>query len=105
MSSFSVKLTARAPGDCGVAAPPDWSEELANSLTHGVGLVLSLAGLYASVLITGQGGPVEHAVACRIYGASLVLLYAASTLYHGWRPGEVKRFLLLLDHIAIYVLI
>ena len=46
-----------------------------------------------------------HALGCRVYGASLVLLYAASTLYHGWRDDGMKRVLLLLDHIGIYVLI
>ena len=80
-------------------------EELANSLTHGVGLVLSLGGLYALVVITGRSGLSEQAIGCVTYGASLVLLYAASTLYHGWRNDETKRFLLVLDHIGIYALI
>ena len=89
------------------AAPraPDRVEELANSLTHGVGLVLSLAGLYALVVITGRSGSSEQAIGCVTYGGSLVLLYAASTLYHGWRDDATKRFLLVLDHIGIYTLI
>jgi hemolysin III len=100
----------------GDAAPPaparnavpfelDRAEELANSITHGVGVVLSIAGLYGLVLITGNSHASGHALGCQIYGASLVLLYTASTLYHGWRDDEMRRVLLLLDHIGIYVLI
>jgi hemolysin III len=84
-------------------APDDWAEELANSATHGVGLVLSLAGLYALVRITGSGP--QNTLGCTIYGVSLVLLYAASTCYHGCRHAGRKRVLLVLDHIGIYLLI
>ena len=94
-----------APAPDAVPLERDRAEELANSITHGVGLVLSLAGLYGLVLITGESHASGHALGCRVYGASLVLLYAASTLYHGWRDDGTKRVLLLLDHIGIYVLI
>jgi hemolysin III len=76
-----------------------------NSLTHGLGLVLSLAGSSALVTLAGKIGTTPYAVGCGVYGASLVLLYAASTLFHSWPAGELKRVLLLLDHIGIYVLI
>jgi hemolysin III len=83
----------------------DWAEELANSITHGLGMVLSIAGLYALVRINGTSRASEHTLGCAIYGASLVLLYAASTLYHGcWHAG-LKRVLLLVDHIGIYLVI
>jgi hemolysin III len=84
---------------------PDRAEELANTITHGAGLVLSLAGLCALVSIAGEGKSPGLALGCGVYGASLVLLYAASTLYHGWQDAGGKRVLLLLDHIGIYVLI
>lgn len=84
---------------------PAQAEELANTITHGVGLVLSLAGLFSLVHLAGRHGSQVHVVGCGIYGGSLVLLYAASTLYHGWQGARMKRALLLLDHIAIYVLI
>jgi hemolysin III len=80
-------------------------EELANIVTHGLGLVLSVAGAYALVSIAGKTGDLGHVVGCGIYGASLVLLYAASTCYHVWPPVGTRRVLLLLDHIGIYVLI
>jgi hemolysin III len=80
-------------------------EELVNSVTHGFGLVLSIAGLSVLVTLSGNIGTTEYAVGCGVYGASLVMLYAASTLYHSCPPGELKRVFHLLDHIGIYVLI
>jgi len=80
-------------------------EELMNSITHGLGLVLSIAGLSALLTLAGKIGPTRFTVGCGVYGASLVMLYAASTLYHSWPAGEWKRVFHLLDHIGIYVLI
>jgi hemolysin III len=80
-------------------------EELMNSITHGLGLVLSIAGLSALVTLAGNIGTMRSTVGCGVYGASLVMLYAASTLYHSWPAGELKRLFHLLDHIGIYVLI
>jgi hemolysin III len=85
--------------------PPDWAEELVNTITHGVGMVLSIAGLYALVRIAGHSGIPGQAAGCVVYGVSLVLLYTASTLYHGCRHAGRKQVLLLLDHIGIYLLI
>jgi hemolysin III len=70
-----------------------------------VGAVLSSAGLSALVWIARTNENPWHALGCIIYGVSLVLLYTASTLYHGCRDAGLKRILLLLDHIGIYVLI
>ena len=95
----------RPPDRRPIPVRPDRAEELANTITHGAGLVLSIAGLYALVLITAESRSPGLALGCGIYGASLVLLYAASTLYHGWQDDGTKRVLLLLDHIGIYVLI
>jgi hemolysin III len=83
----------------------DRVEELANSITHGAGVVLSSGGLSALVRINSAIENPWHAVGCIIYGVSLVLLYSASTLYHGCRHPGRKRVLLLLDHIGIYLLI
>jgi hemolysin III len=85
--------------------PVDRVEELANSITHGVGAVLSTAGLYALAQLAGSSGVSRHTLGCVVYGVSLVLLYTASTLYHGCRHAGLKRVLLLLDHIGIYLLI
>ncbi len=80
-------------------------EELMNSITHGLGLVLSIAGFSALVTLAGNIGTTRYTVGCGVYGASLVIVYAASTLYHSWPAGELKRVFHLLDHIGIYVLI
>ena len=85
------------------AQGPD--EEPINSITHGFGLVLSIAGLSALVTLAGNIGTTRYTVGCGVYGASLVMLYAASTLYHSRPVGELKRVFHLLDHIGIYVLI
>lgn len=80
-------------------------EELANCATHGVGLALSVAGLVALVALAWAYGDAWHRVSCAVYGASLVMLYLASTLYHGARRPRAKRVLQVLDHCGIYLLI
>jgi hemolysin III len=87
------------------STPRGASEELANSFTHGLGLALSLVGLYGLVHATQGAGATKLAIGCRVYGISMVLTYAASAFYHGWRQGRVKRALLVADHVAIYGLI
>lgn len=81
------------------------SEEIANSITHGLGLALSVAGLVVLVVLAALRGTAWHIVSCAVYGTTLVILYTASTLYHGVRGPRVKRVLRILDHSAIYLLI
>ncbi len=80
-------------------------EELANSVTHGIGLALSVAGFVVLVVLAILRGGARHIVSCSVYGSTLVCLYAASTLYHSVRSRRVKRVLKVLDHSAIYLLI
>jgi hemolysin III len=80
-------------------------EELANSLTHGFGLVLSLAGVPILITLALRYGTAWHIVSCAIYGATLVALYGASTLYHGVRRPGAKKILRIVDHSAIYLVI
>lgn len=80
-------------------------EELANCITHGVGLALSVVGLITLVVIACLYGGTLQIVSGSIYGASLVTLYLASTLYHGTRTGRAKSLLRVLDHCCIYLLI
>jgi hemolysin III len=82
----------------------DVGEELANSLTHGVGALLALAG--AAVLVASTlHGSIQQLVGCAVFGASLVLLYATSALYHSVRRPLLKSRLRVLDHSAIFLLI
>ncbi|MBN2283559.1 MAG: hemolysin III family protein [Deltaproteobacteria bacterium] len=80
-------------------------EEIANSITHGVGIVLAIAGLAVLTAFSALFGTASHIVGCSIFGATLILLYTASTLYHGIRSPRVKRVLRLIDHSAIFLLI
>jgi hemolysin III len=80
-------------------------EELVNTLTHGVGLMFSLAGLYLMLVPALRHGTTWHIVGCTVYGCSLVLLYAASTLYHGVRNPRWKAILRIVDHVCIFLLI
>jgi hemolysin III len=82
-----------------------FAEEFANSVTHGVGLGLSLAGLVVLIILTALRGTAWHVVSCTIYGSTLVILYAASTLYHSIQSARAKRVLRIIDHGAIYLLI
>ncbi|MCF7956918.1 MAG: hemolysin III family protein [Phycisphaerae bacterium] len=81
------------------------SEELAHSVTHGIGAILSLVG--TGVLVsraTLQGDPWKI-LSASIYGLSLVSLYLMSTLYHSSRSARAKHLFKILDHTAIYLLI
>lgn len=80
-------------------------EEIAHAVTHGIGLVLSLAALVVLVLQVAVRGDAWQIAGSIIFGTSLVLLYAASTLYHGLTHRGAKRVFQRLDHAAIYLLI
>lgn len=80
-------------------------EELLNSVTHGLGLVLSIAALVLLVVFSSLYGSAWHIVGCSIYGATLVLLYGASTVYHSCKKPRKKQFLKIVDHGSIYLLI
>lgn len=86
---------------------PEYSlaEEVFHAVTHGVGVVLSIAGLAVLVAFASLRGGTEHVVTCSVFGACLVLLYAASTLYHAIPSRQAKRVLQMLDHSGIYLLI
>jgi hemolysin III len=81
-----------------------WVERL-NSITHGFGWVLSIAALVVMVVFAAIKGSARHVVGTSIFGATLVLLYAMSTLYHAFRGPRVKKVFRILDHSAIYLLI
>lgn len=80
-------------------------EEIAHSVSHGVGIVLSIIGLVVLVVHAVQHGHVRSVVGGSVFGATLILLYVASTLYHSIPLVRAKLVLRVLDHSAIYVLI
>jgi hemolysin III len=82
-----------------------YAEELANAMTHGVGLALSVVGWVALVVLSGMAGDGWDLAASAVYGGSLVFLYSTSTLYHSVRRPRTKKLLRILDHVAIFLLI
>lgn len=94
MYSLAKRLTRQVTAD-----------EIANTLTHGIGLLFSLLGFAVLFVLALLHGGRWQILSCTIYGATLVLLYAASTLYHGTSSPRAKRALMIFDHCAIYLLI
>jgi len=82
-----------------------YAEELANAMTHGVGLALSVVGWIALVVLSGMAGDGWDLAASAVFGGSLVFLYSVSTLYHSVRTPRAKWILRVLDHVAIFLLI
>ncbi len=80
-------------------------ETWANSLTHGVGVPLSVAGLVLLLLEASGAGDAWRVVSTAIFGTTLILLYTASTLYHALRGEALRRRLRKFDHAAIFLLI
>jgi hemolysin III len=84
---------------------PSTGEEIANAITHGIGALLAVAALVFLVVLAALKGSVWHVVSFAIFGATLVLLYFASTLYHSLTHVRAKNLFHKFDHISIYLLI
>ena len=80
-------------------------EEIANSITHGLGFGLSVAGLTILVVLASMEGDPWRITSFAIYGSSLTILYLVSTLYHSLTHSRTKAIFRRLDHSAIYLLI
>lgn len=80
-------------------------DEIANAITHGLGLVLSLVGVPMLILAIAARGDALTVAGASVFGATLVALYAASTLYHAIPAPRIKGVLRIVDHIAIFLLI
>lgn len=80
-------------------------EEITNSITHGIGMLLSIAGLVLLATLACRYGDAWHIVSCSIFGTTLILLYTASTLYHSIPHPRAKEILRIIDHSAIFLLI
>ncbi|GGH16851.1 PAQR family membrane homeostasis protein TrhA [Paenibacillus segetis] len=80
-------------------------EEVANAITHGIGALLSLAGLVLLIVFSSLKGTAWHVVTFTIYGVSMLLLYASSTLVHSFKEGKVKDLFEFFDHSSIYIFI
>lgn len=81
------------------------TEEKLNVISHGFGLILSIIALIALVYSAITDGTTWHIISFSIYGASLVIMYTASTLYHYVQEPKLRYKLNIFDHAAIYILI
>ncbi len=80
-------------------------EEAANAWTHGIGLLMALVAVPVLIVVSAAHATAWHIVGISIYGASLIALYGASSLYHWVQHPPAKRVLRIVDHSAIYLLI
>ncbi len=80
-------------------------EEIANSVSHGIGTLAAAISIPVLVVTAVRHGTVADIVGVSIFGAAMVLLYLASTLYHAFPRNRAKQVFQVLDHSAIYLLI
>lgn len=80
-------------------------EEVANAITHGIGIVFSVIALVLLLLNSIPTGSLWHIVSLTVYGVTMILLYVCSTLLHSFPEGKIKDFFEILDHSAIYLFI
>jgi hemolysin III len=81
------------------------TEEFANSLSHGVGLVAAVVATCVLIPSALQAGRPGYLIGSAVFAATMILVYLASTLYHGLPAGRLKDFFLQIDHTAIYLFI
>ena len=86
-----------------------FAEELVNSISHGIGALLSTAALVLLIVRAATHAPVGRTGSCvvgfTIFGVALLILYLMSTLYHSMLPRKARHVFKILDHSAIYILI
>lgn len=85
--------------------PQSLGEEIANSVSHGLGLLAGLAAFPVLVIVAQQRGTTAGIVGSSVFAATVVLLYLSSTLFHAATNPRAKRVLQIIDHSAIYLLI
>lgn len=81
------------------------AEDIANSVSHGVGLGMSIAGFALLVVVAAMSGGARVLVSAIIYGLTLMMLFGASTIYHSMTRPTWRRAMRIVDHSAIYLLI
>ena len=91
------------------ATDPKWDqslgEELANSISHGLGLLAALVGAPILMVAAWRGGDRLFFVGAAVFTTAMLLVYLGSTLYHAWPRGAIKSAFQVIDHSAIFLLI
>lgn len=80
-------------------------EEIANSVLHGIGFLIGIPAIIILIIAAVKHGTVWHIISFSIYGATLLFLYLASSLFHASRNKKIKDKLEILDHSAVFLLI
>lgn len=80
-------------------------EEIVNSITHGIGALLSIVALVILIMVAAKQQGTLHLISFSIYGSSLVLMYLSSTLYHSFSSPRIKNLFARFDHVSIFLLI
>jgi len=80
-------------------------QEKANTVTHGIGTILSMIGFVILLFMAVTKGNIWHIISFSIYGSTLIILYLMSTIYHGLPDTRIKKIFQVFDHSAIYLLI
>jgi len=101
MNELNHKLESNHRGERSLS----YGEELANSISHGLGLVLAIAAVPILVVAANRAGKTSFLVGVIVFAASMVLLYLASTLYHSITHPGLKQVARVFDHSAIFLLI
>lgn len=88
-----------------LSSPQSRGEEIANSITHGIGVGISIAALVLLVVFAAPTSDPWRIVSFSIFGLCMTALYLSSTLYHSFRKKRVRQFFRILDHSSIFLLI
>lgn len=85
--------------------PQSATEEIANSLSHGLGLLAALAAAPVLIVATARQGNTANIVGACVFAVTMVMLYLSSAVYHATPPSRIKHLYAKLDHSAIYLFI
>ena len=85
--------------------PQTLGEEIANTISHGLGAILAAAGAVPLLVKAALGGSAAAVAGMAVYAGSLIILYGASAIYHGVQNPQRKAVLRILDHCSIFLLI
>jgi hemolysin III len=106
MTSKAIMLTLPMPERAAMKdRPQSRPEEIANSISHGLGVLMALAAAPVLIVVAARQGNAANIVGVSVFAVTMILLYFSSTLYHALPPGRAKNLSAKLDHGAIYLFI
>lgn len=105
IKNFIENMIENATENASTAAMQMPYQEKANTVTHGIGAILSIAGFIILLFLAITQGNIWQIISFSIYGSTLVILYLMSTIYHGSLNTRIKKIFQVFDHSAIYLLI